>query len=623
METRKAKSAAKIVISEPAELRKVISDTFRVIADVVGSTLGPGGRVVVIDRPEDLPPMVTKDGVTVFKSLGFLDSAKQTVLEAARGAAIKTAEKAGDGTSTCTVLAYSIDDKMDAFCKANPSIPPQRVARELRSLDKDIIGPALDQVSVLVDPAEEDGRYLMQKIATTSANGDSDLAEKVMECFDVSGDEGNVTITEKIGSSGYKVEHISGYPIAMGYEDALRRFSSVFVNDGSSKVYATNPAFVLYNGALTTASKLDHVVNKVIHNAIVDMGFTTNIVIVADSFSDSVLATCASSQQYGLKLFPLPIPMSREINYQRKFLEDLAVLTGGKVFDDVQCPLSTAEIDDIAKMYKETDEEGNESHFWNLPKAFEMTRFRSTIIEPPTDEETAARIEVRVAALRAQKDHGGVAEMDKAYLQERIAKITGGIARLICEGASVAETKEARDRAEDAVCAVRAAIKDGALPGGGWGLAYAAANLNKLEGDSIRTRVAKEVLVPALKEPLLRLFRNAGLMEDEIQARVLGICTNADMVLEAEEYRPEEAKIVDLQNPTHEIVSALSAGVIDAAPAVKEAVSNAISVAAQLGTTGGLICFPRDFELEKKEALQASQMERYMAQDRSFADNKA
>ena len=214
METLKSKPAAKLVIPRSDFLEKKVLDTMHTISEIVGGTLGPGGRPVLIERQEfALAPQISKDGVTVFRSLGFQDAISQCVLETARDASVKTADSAGDGTTTASILSEGFVKHTSSFCKNNPSIPPIRVIKTIQNLLQDKINPAIKRLTIPCDFATEEGRERLFSVAKLSGNGDVELAEAVMRCFTITGDSGNVTITEASGNTSYEVEKIDGYPI--------------------------------------------------------------------------------------------------------------------------------------------------------------------------------------------------------------------------------------------------------------------------------------------------------------------------------------------------------------------------------------------------------------------------
>lgn len=587
---QKVKSVSKLMLSRGPALQDRIQQTLKTCSDLVGSTLGPGGLTVVIEHQETgVPPTITKDGVTVFRNLGFEDSAAQVLMESARDAAIRTATEAGDGTTTATILAEAFARRTQEFCAANPAISPQRVARVLRELVDTEVLPQLQGFKLqprLGDPA---GRATLHAVARTSANGDTELAAAVLQCFDAIGDAGNVTIAEATGPSKYVVQKIDGYPVPGGYEDSCGPWYQKFVNDpGTQSTLLERPCFILHHGRITDYNTLWPILAQ-LANLVSDGkevgGFrlTHNVVVAATGFSESVLTNLAVMfpSEGSLNVYPLLVPMSPIRTGQHDFLADLAALTGARIFDPLEYPLQNFDPEDLGVG----------------PTAFEATRFRSNIIGRRDD----ILVFERVDQVEKQLGEAAISELERTLLRERVAKLTSGIARLVVQGSSYGDVKERRDRAEDAVCAVRGAIRDGALPGGGAVLAELSNEMAK-HGDSEArmgvaddySSVAARVVAPALLEPVHRLFTNAGYTPEKAH----------DMALELEPDR-----IYDIAE--RRWVDPVKAGVLDSLPAVRDAIRNSASIAAQLGTCGGVVAFQRDRDLERSEARDTAEFLRH------------
>lgn len=600
MQYQKVKSVSKQVLVKGPVLEKTVLETMKTVSSVVGATLGPCGRPVLIERPEHgLPSYITKDGVTVFRSLGMEDSASHCIMEVARDAAIRTANEAGDGTTTATVLAEAITRNTSNFVKRFPKFSPQRVTRELERIFKQTIEPVIRGDSIDVNSATESGQDLMRSVASVSANGDTALADAVIECFGITGDEGNVTIVEVNGPSGYEVEHVKGYPIGMGYEDSCGKFYPQFINDaGNQRTFMENPVFILYHGRITEVQAI-HTLLSAIDSAWHNQKYNHNIVLVATGFSDNVLGVLAGNFPAAetINIFPLIAPQSPIINGQLAFLQDLAAITGASILDPISRPLSSATIDDLGPV--ESNDNGMRC---NATASFEATRFRSLVIPRDSDDagaQEARRVVDDLVLLRVdelkQQLTNPASQLDKMLLEERVAKLTGGIARLKVIGASNGETKEKRDRAEDAVCAVRGALKHGCLPGGGWMLLRVMKALKATHADP----VTSEVLIPSLFEPVHRLLTNCGLDDVEIAEKlgpVISAIGNEIM---------EGLVVYDALNDQH--VNPFEGGILDSTPAVLEAIRNSISIAGILGTLGGTVVYKRDAELERREAQDTAQ----------------
>lgn len=587
MEYQKPKSAHKVVIPNGPKLTAAILDTMKTISSIVGSTLGPGGKPVLIERFEHgMPPTVTKDGVTVFKSLGFLDPVAHAICETGRDAAIRTVAEAGDGTTTATVLAEAIVRLSQEYCAKNPRVRPQVVARRLEALFRDVIEPTLRKEAIRADLSKPAGRKNLRAVAKVSANGDEELADAVLQCFDIVGDAGNVTITEQNGPSRYEVEKIEGFPVETGYDDSAGIFGPKFVNDaGRQLCVMNNPLFILYNGeinnsmeCLVALTRIGERFEAALHGGGGDGIVHNCVVVVAAKFSEQVRATFAASwgMAEAIKVFPLVVPHSIVENYQTQFLDDLAAVTGATVFEPINKPLDTAVFEDFGPGLT----------------AFEAGRVRSTIIGSAAEkgDPYESILLDRVAAVETQIE-AALSLVDKLILQKRMACLTGGIARLRIVGSSNGELKEKAARADDAVCAVRGAIKHGCLPGGGWGLLRAIWELDQKVSD--HDDVVHEILVPALKEPVKLMLQNCGFTDDTIDHIVKPIWENLAR-------GSKKALVYDAMANRHG--DARKLGILDSAPAVIEAIRNSMSMAGTLGTMGGIVVFARDEAIDRKEA---------------------
>ena len=729
---QKVKSVAKEITVKGARLDRLILETVHVVSNVVGGTLGPGGCPVLIERQEPgLPPIITKDGISVFRSLGFQDSSAHCVMEMMRDASLRTASEAGDGpqplwskvltpsgfvsmqevkvgmdicgtdgsvqkvlgvfpkgkkeivsitfadgqavdccedhlwtvstpsaetktmstremmenwtseyatpklkghesnttikkivktgvhtemqcikvsnpdnlyitddfvvthnTTTSAVLAEAIIRKTKEYREANPRVSPQKIVRRLQSTFKNSIEPLIKGLSIPCNLESFNGLKALHAVATVSANGDTDLADAVMKCFNLVGDGGNVTISEVSGPSSYEVEKIDGYPVGVGFEDSCAKYYSKFINDpGTQRCIMDNPVFLVYNGRVTEMQTIVNLLMKVGIAWGKQEYSHHNVVVVATGFSETVLSQLGLNfeESNTINVFPLLAPHSPVLNGQLNFLYDICAITGATLLDSMNRPVDHAELVDLGPGIK----------------SFEAHRFRSNIIGHasgeilnPTDDEVGQLTEENPVPTYEQRtmiylDHlqtqldNPASELDKMLLQERFGKITGGIAKLKVVGASNGELKEKRDRAEDAVCAVRGAMQHGCLPGGGWVLLKTISVLKELNDP-----IVNEVLVPALIEPVIRMLSNMGIDLDSEFQSILG------PVLEG--IAANKAIVYDILEGKH--VEAVEGGILDSLPAVLEAVRNSISIASVLGTLGALVVFPRDGETERSEA---------------------
>jgi chaperonin GroEL len=598
MTYRKVKSASKSVLTRGPILEAKVLNTMKTVSNLVGATLGPGGNSVLLERQEHgLPNFVTKDGVTVFRSIGFQDPVAHAIMESARDASVRTASEAGDGTTTATILAYSIVKNISEYCKKNPHVSPQKVIRKLQRYFRDTIEPTIRSCSIAVEHGTPEGDKLLWNVAKLSANGDGDLADAVIECLDLVGDKGNVTITEISGPTAYEVERIEGFPVNVGYEDSCGRFYAKFINDpGNQRVYVEKPIFLLFHGRVTDIQSIIFIMERIGMEWQAN-GFNHNVVLIASGFSESVLAQLAMnwSEPTTINVYPLLAPMNAIPNSQYDFMMDVAAITGAKIFDTLNYPLPR------------THEEISLDDLGSKIESFESTRFRSTIVGQCDEVLTLERVDM----LEKQVFQSSGSILETTYLQERIGKLTGGIAKLKVIGASNGELRERRDRAEDAIMAVRKSIEFGAIPGGGWALVRLVTEINNSKDEQLI-----QVLGTAFLEPVMVLFRNLGYSDAEIGNLFLPVPrkmkpTFWDTLFERKPkmaysgsaisgMESKNAMVYDCQEGKW--VNAIEGGILDSTPAVLEAIRNSLSIATLLGTLGGCIVYPRDTELERQEA---------------------
>lgn len=569
-QTNKPKSAAKIMIPSSSELDEKVLTTLEWISQMAGVTLGPGGRQVLIERPEmGMKPIMTKDGVTVVKNLGFRGATKQLILEAARDAAIRTASEAGDGTTTATILSASIARQTAGAARENPSLSPQLIVREMQSLVP-VIEQFVKQHVVQID-GDNYGDVLFH-VARLSANGDKPLAEKIVEAMDLVGDEGNLTIVEKTGDSKIEVERIKGYSLETGYELSCRSFGNGFPNDRSgTMIVLDNPVVIMYDGVVTDTNQIYDFLNRMGHHFSQTKQHRRGLVMVAHGFADGVLGDLHvnwNDMKSPIQVFPVVTPDKAIMNWRSQLLHDLAAYTGGSVFNPVDKPLADADADALSKACR--------------LKYFECSRFNTNLIADEDQSAIDMRVEELKAALKAPES-----QLEENDLQVRIGKLTSGIARMTISGPSAIETRERRDRADDAWMAIRGAIRHGAVPGGGFVLVKLSAQLMVL-ADQIQAgetgKIALNILANALLKPVEVLYQNYGWTKDRIDAQRIKLLKD-----DSRTYDIMQQKWVQKEQ------------LLDSAPAVIEAIRNSISIASLFGTIGGIIAFERDDATDKAE----------------------
>lgn len=575
-QVNKPKSASKIMIPSGILLNNEVLDTLTHISSMVGATLGPGGRQVLIERPEiGMKPIMTKDGVTVIKHLGYESATKQIILETVRDAASRTASEAGDGTTTATILSKSICHGTEAAIRMNPRISPQKIVREMQA----IVPALLNKLnSYRVEPKDADQmRSFLLRVATISANGDKDLAASVIEALDAVGDEGNITIIEASGPSRYEVERISGYTVETGYEEACKNFANGFINDRTGTMtILEKPLIILFDGVINDIMQIMEPMNRIGQFFLEKNATNRSVVIVSHGFSDSVAGDLHLNWNKGdFKVLPLVTKPNALSNSQTELLYDLQAYTGSPVFNPIDRPLIDMNLE---FMYST-----------NKVRNVEMSRFRTSIIV----NEDIDLISTRVAELKLRRQNPD-SQYDALDLDVRIGKLTSGIARLNIYGSSQGETREKRDRAEDAWMAIRGTIRHGALPGGGYALVRLAADLQSYASmcPSTERSMAAQILSDALVDPVRVLYSNYGYNADEITERI-GLLLQKDEVFDLSEQR---------WLPKDEL--------LDSLPAIAEAIRNSVSIASLLGTIGGLIAFKRDSDADKDEEQFVRRFER-------------
>lgn len=486
-------------------------------------------------------------------------------------------------TTTATVLASELTIRLLDYCDHDPKFSPQKIVRIVqKTLNKHLL-PAIKSSAITVG---NENKEILTKVAKISANGDDEIANSVIEAFDAVGygASSHVTIQELSGPGGYKVDLIDGYPIPIGYEESIGKFHTSFINDQANlRCVLENPVFLLFDGMVNDLIKFEKILMEFGNKFVAGESDTKNIVFVSHGFSENVLNELALNfaNDGTINIFPLVTPMNAVVNSRLNFLLDLSAFSGASVFG-LNNSVSEATLQDLGQ--------GMER--------FESYRFRSTLV----GESIPENIEDRAATLKKQLE-APESDYAKRDLEERLGKLTNGIAMIKVYAGSAGELKERHDRVEDAVCAVRAAIEHGALPGGCRILTNLAMDLMTLDGSDQEKTVWHSILAPALMAPLERLLDNAG-YNDEEKVKIMGkLYEDRDVVY-------------DIENQT--FGNAVDLGLFDATKAVEEALKNAISISSVMGVMGGMVCFPRDEEFEKEEAKLDRHFKRSIANARSM-----
>jgi chaperonin GroEL len=552
------KSKAKDIIHNKERLSKIVGETLEKMATVVGATLGPGGRAVLLER-EGQPPLATKDGVTVAKSLG-LDSAEDNIIiEAAKEICINTAKDAGDGTTTAIVLANAITKYGQEFVKSNAKYNPQRIVNELEDLYEDIIVPYIK--SQAQDVSEEEK---LVNVATISANGDRKIAKVVVEAIIAAGEDGKVLIEEAQGDE-MRVETIEGYIITSGLKD-IGQLGPMFMNDrGGQQCKMDGGHVFLYNGSINDAKVLGFLENAIQGDEYGVSYDGTPIMIIAHDYSDTAMDLLAKNAKKGTTLCPIKTPRSGLPNSKTVSLEDIAAYTGATVYDP-------SNIDQL-------DKDGLGTFVSAKSNLYE------TFIISEVDSDA---IEARVNELKAI-EASCFSDADRMHVKAHIAKLVGGISTIHVGGVSDLKVRERKARVEDAVEAVRSAIAEGIIPGG----CKIQIDLSKLMEAHPDKKPSWDIMINALREPFKLLLENCGENYDDIYPQL----------------KPGEVFDANM----HEFVDPFKAGIIEPAKVARVAIGNALSVASLLITIGGIVCARRDSNLEAQMEMSKQTFQEMMA----------
>ncbi|HEY2962797.1 MAG TPA: chaperonin GroEL [Pyrinomonadaceae bacterium] len=516
------------------ESRAAILRGINQLADAVKITLGPKGRNVVIDKKFG-SPTITKDGVTVAKEIELKDSLENMGAQMVREVASKTSDVAGDGTTTATVLAQAIfrEGVKTVAAGANPMAlkrgidkAVERATEEIRRLSKPVKGDAIAQVG------------------TVSANGDTTIGNIIAEAMNKVGKDGVITVEES-KTMETSLEVVEGMQFDRGY------LSPYFVTDPERmEAVLENPLILINEKKISSMKDLLPLLEQV-----AKMG--KPMLIIAEDVEGEALATLVVNKLRGtLNIAAVKAPGFGD--RRKAMLEDIAILTGGKVIsEDLGIRLENVKLEDLGRAKKITIDKDN-----------------TTIVEGAGKQ---ADIEGRVKTLRAQIEDT-TSDYDREKLQERLAKLVGGVAVIKVGAATETEMKEKKARVEDAMHATRAAVEEGIVPGGGVALVRAAKVLEKFdvnkdgEGDADE-QIGVNIVRRALEEPLRQIVQNAGKEGAVIVERV----------------RSEKNENVGFNAATEQFEDLVKAGVIDPAKVTRTALQNAASIAGLMLTTEAMV----------------------------------
>jgi chaperonin GroEL len=514
------------------EARKKLKQGVDVMANAVKTTLGPKGRNVALDKKFG-SPTVTHDGVTVAREVELEDPFENMGAQLLKEAATKTNDIAGDGTTTSVVLAQAIvhEGLRNIAAGANPMLLK-------RGLEK---GGLAVVEAIKAEAKEVKGKAEIAQIATISA-ADEQIGQLIADVMDKVGREGVITVEESKGLQ-FETEFVEGMQIDRGY------ISAYFVtNADRMEAVIEDPYILITDKKISAITDILPVLEKLVQ-------VTKNLVIVAEDVDGEALATLVVNKLRGT-LNVLGVKAPGFGDRRKAMLEDIAILTGGQVItEEAGRKLDATTIQDLCRARRVTADKDE-----------------TTFVEGKGDQD---KILARVKQIKAQIEET-TSDFDKEKLQERLAKLAGGVAIIKVGAATEVELKEKKHRVEDALSAARAGIEEGMVPGGEVTLLNAIKGLDKVKADGDEL-TGVNILRRALEEPFRQLVANAGqdgsVMLDGIRRK------QADTKSNVWGYEVIKNEIVDLTK----------AGVIDPAKVVRSAVENAVSIAAMILTTEALI----------------------------------
>ena len=508
-----------------------------VLADAVKVTLGPKGRNVVLERAFG-GPTVTKDGVSVAKEIELKDKFENMGASMVREVASKTSDNAGDGTTTATVLAQAIVDEGMKFVAAGMN--PMDLKR---GIDK-AVAAAIEELKGLSKPTTTNKE--IAQVGAISANSDAEIGEIISEAMDKVGKEGVITV-EDGKSLKNELEVVEGMQFDRGY------LSPYFINqpEKQAAVYE-NPFVLLHDKKISNIRELLPILEQVAKAG-------RPLVIIAEDIDGEALATLVVNSIRGiLKVVAVKAPGFGD--RRTAMLEDIAILTGGTVITStVGLSLDKATLEQLGSA-----------------KKIEITKENTTIIDGAGNAEA---IENRVKNIRTQIE-AATSDYDREKLQERVAKLAGGVALIKVGAATEVDMKEKKARVEDALHATRAAVEEGIVPGGGVALIRAKLAIKDLKGDNDEQNAGIRIVLRAMEEPLRQIVANAG---DEPSVVVNNVAQGQGNY----GYNAQTGVYGDM----------VEMGVLDPTKVTRTALQNAASVASLILTTD---CMVADFPVEDK-----------------------
>ncbi|MCP3023396.1 chaperonin GroEL [Cupriavidus basilensis] len=526
--------AAKDVVFGDAARAKMVEGV-NILANAVKVTLGPKGRNVVLERSFG-GPTVTKDGVSVAKEIELKDKLQNMGAQMVKEVASKTSDNAGDGTTTATVLAQSIVREGMKYVAAGMN--PMDLKR---GIDKAVVN-AVEELKKLTKTTTTSKE--IAQVGSISANSDEVIGKLIAEAMDKVGKEGVITV-EDGKSLADELEVVEGMQFDRGY------LSPYFINNPEKQVVALdNPFVLLFDKKISNIRDLLPVLEQVAKSG-------RPLLIIAEDVEGEALATLVVNNIRGiLKTAAVKAPGFGD--RRKAMLEDIAILTGGAVIaEEIGLTLEKATLQELGQA-----------------KRIEIGKENTIIIDGAGD---AASIEARVKQIRAQIEEA-TSDYDREKLQERVAKLAGGVAVIKVGAATEVEMKEKKARVEDALHATRAAVEEGIVPGGGVALLRARAAIANLTGDNADQNAGIKIVLRAMEEPLRQIVLNAGEEASVVVAKVIAGNGNYGYNAATGEY----GDLVEM-------------GVLDPTKVTRTALQNAASVASLMLTTDCAVAeLPKD-----------------------------
>ena len=511
-----------------------------ILADAVKVTLGPKGRNVVLEKSFGAP-RITKDGVTVAKDIELADKFENMGAQMVREVASKTNDMAGDGTTTATVLAQAI--VREGVKAVAAGMNPMDLKRGIDAAVAAVVEDLRARSRTISKPEE------VAQVGTISANGERAIGEMIAEAMQKVGNEGVITV-EEAKSLETELEVVEGMQFDRGY------LSPYFVTNAEKMVAELeDPYILIHEKKLSNLQAMLPVLEAVVQSS-------RPLLIIAEDVEGEALATLVVNKlRGGLKVAAVKAPGFGD--RRKAMLQDIAILTGGTaISEDLGIKLENVTLDMLGTAKKVT-----------------ITKEETTIVDGAGDKKD---IEARVAQIKAQIEET-TSDYDREKLQERLAKLAGGVAVIRVGGASEVEVKEKKDRVDDALHATRAAVEEGIVPGGGTALLYSLKALEKVEVANDDQRVGVDIIRRAIQAPVRQIAENAG----QDGAVVAGKLLEGNDV-----ERGYDAQIGEYTN-------LIEAGIVDPTKVVRTALQDAASVAGLMITTEAMIA-------ERPEPKEAS-----------------